>query len=419
MEEERTRALKIRLMRAISRSPVALRIAEELLARRPSFSEQGRLASRFGADLVRRAYASEGGFVVWSNLFFPSEILLGMGLVPFYPEMASAFATVLDITPWSLPLAGQHGCPTDLCTVHRNLLGLDHGDLLPPVDALISTSSLCDMAGQALANIAYERDKPFIMVDVPEGTSETDVDYLEAQLRRVTEQLCQLAGVEMSAERLREAIELSNQASDYMEEINELRKARPAPLRGSNMLNELAMITSGFGSEHAVRYYRTFRDYTRQLVAGGETEQPDQRLRLYWMHLKCYCGNDLFHLLEDELGVALVFEEYNTLWWERLDPERPFRSLARKVLQHFNLGPIERRAEQAIRRVQEYDADGVVHFGHWGCRQSTGALPVLRDRLRDEGIPFLQIDGDIIDGANLQWGQMKTRVEGFVEMLEG
>jgi benzoyl-CoA reductase/2-hydroxyglutaryl-CoA dehydratase subunit BcrC/BadD/HgdB len=43
---------------------------------------------------------------------------------------------------------------------------------------------------------------------------------------------------------------------------------------------------------------------------------------------------------------------------------------------------------------------------------------VLRDALREEGIPLLQMDGDCIDETNLQMGPLRTRVQGFLEMLE-
>jgi benzoyl-CoA reductase/2-hydroxyglutaryl-CoA dehydratase subunit BcrC/BadD/HgdB len=68
--------------------------------------------------------------------------------------------------------------------------------------------------------------------------------------------------------------------------------------------------------------------------------------------------------------------------------------------------------------VREFEVQGVVQFHHWGCRQSTGALRVLRDALRQEGIPLLQMDGDCIDETNLQMGPLRTRVQGFLEMLD-
>lgn len=67
--------------------------------------------------------------------------------------------------------------------------------------------------------------------------------------------------------------------------------------------------------------------------------------------------------------------------------------------------------------VARYECDGVVHFSHWGCRQASGTLRVIRDRLRREGISMLELDGDCIDPTNLQAGPLRTRIEAFIETL--
>jgi benzoyl-CoA reductase/2-hydroxyglutaryl-CoA dehydratase subunit BcrC/BadD/HgdB len=167
-----------------------------------------------------------------------------------------------------------------------------------------------------------------------------------------------------------------------------------------------------------VEFYRALRDYTQDLVSRQASEQDNQRYRLYWMHLKPYFPSDLMAWLEDELGVVIVFEEASNVWWEPLDEQRPLRAVAERMLSVYYNGPIERRLETTLRCVREFDAQAVVQFHHWGCRQSTGALRVMRDALRKEGIPFLQLDGDCIDETNLQMGPLRTRVEGFLEMLD-
>ena len=87
------------------------------------------------------------------------------------------------------------------------------------------------------------------------------------------------------------------------------------------------------------------------------------------------------------------------------------------MLANFQNGAVERRLDRTLGHIARYDCAGAIHFSHWGCRQSSGALRPLRDRLRREGIPLLVLDGDCIDPVNLQLGPLRTRVEAFVEML--
>lgn len=112
-----------------------------------------------------------------------------------------------------------------------------------------------------------------------------------------------------------------------------------------------------------------------------------------------------------------MFEEHNTIWWEPLDEARPLRALAARILSHPGNGSIERRLAMLLDGVARYACDGVVQFNHWGCRQSSGAVRVIHDRLRREGIPFLALDGDSLDPSNLQTGPLRTRIEAFVETL--
>jgi benzoyl-CoA reductase/2-hydroxyglutaryl-CoA dehydratase subunit BcrC/BadD/HgdB len=243
------------------------------------------------------------------------------------------------------------------------------------------------------------------------------LSYLTHQLVELVGALTSALGVVYEPERIREALCLSNQARALALHVAALRVTDPAPLRGSSMLSQLGMLTTMFGHPTAVAYYRALRDYTRERVERSEPEQAHQKLRVYWMHLKPYFSDELLPHLEDDLGAVIAFEEASTVWWDELDLEQPLRALAGKMLAVYFNGPIERRVDLALRNIRRYQCVGAVHFSHWGCRQSMGALRNVRLGLRREGIPLLELDGDCVDPENLQLGPLRTRVDAFVEML--
>ncbi len=355
--------------------------------------------------------------MVWSNVFVPCELIWGLGLIPFYPEIAAAIGAGLGLSSLGVERAAMQGYPLDLCTFHRNAAGLRAAGLYPRADVHVTTSNLCDVSGQVLANFAHADGRPFFFLDVPQNQDEAAVEYLTAQLQELADGLMAVAGISFEPERMRRAIRLSNQARALALEVAALRETHPAPLRGSAMLSQLGILTSMFGHPAGVAYYRALRDYTLERVRRGEPEQANQRVRLYWMHLRPYFPTEFIPHLEDDLDAVIAFEEASTVWWEELDEEQPLRSLARKVLAMYLNGPVERRLDLTLRNVARFGCDGVVHFSHWGCRQSTGALRVIRQRLRREGLPFLALDGDCVDPTNLQLGPLRTRVEAFLEML--
>ena len=76
-------------------------------------------------------------------------------------------------------------------------------------------------------------------------------------------------------------------------------------------------------------------------------------------------------------------------------------------------------AGSKLKALQGYKIDGVIHFSHWGCRQSCGGEYVIRDLMRKRGVPMLILNGDGADSRNYSGEQTKLRLDAFLEMLEG
>jgi benzoyl-CoA reductase/2-hydroxyglutaryl-CoA dehydratase subunit BcrC/BadD/HgdB len=411
------RQLTAAILKRVLRSPLGLNLLKGFWGFN-SLKEHIRIGGEFALNLAQRTYINPDAPIVWFNALFPPELVWALGVIPFYPEIVSSMGANVGLGPSSLARASDEHYPMDICTFHRNAAGLELQGVFPQGAAYVSTSNVCDIAAQMLAGFAYQTGAEYFLIDVPPSYDEGSIAYVEEQLRQMVEDLSAAVGLNFDEERLRESIHLSNEARQYYQEVRQLRSAVPAPLRGSSQLNQLALIATAFGTPDAVAFYRALRDYTEDLVSRGASEQEHQEYRLYWMHLKPYFPTDLMSWLEDELGVVIAFEEASNVWWEPLDERWPLRAVAERILSVYYNGPIERRLETTLRCVREFDAQGVVQFHHWGCRQSTGALRVMRDVLRREGIPFLQLDGDCIDETNLQMGPLRTRVEGFLEMLD-
>ena len=78
-----------------------------------------------------------------------------------------------------------------------------------------------------------------------------------------------------------------------------------------------------------------------------------------------------------------------------------------------------RRIDNAIAWAKKLNADGVILFCHWGCKQTMGLSTLAKRRLEEAGLPTLVLDGDGCDSRNVADGQMVTRVGAFLEQLEG
>jgi benzoyl-CoA reductase/2-hydroxyglutaryl-CoA dehydratase subunit BcrC/BadD/HgdB len=402
--------------RRLMQSRAPWRLAKAMVPRWFTTKAHDRVAYAFFLGLGEWLYADHTKPILWCNIALPSELVWGLGMVPFSPETAAGLSVGLGLSTLGLDTSEAIGYPVDLCSFNRCAAGLNAADLCPGSDTYVACSNVCDVSGQLLAEFAQDRGRPYHLLDVPQSQDEAALAYLTAQLTDLVERVTSEVGISYDPDRMRQAVRLSNQARVLALEVAELRESDPAPIRGSSMLGQLGMLTTMFGHPGALAYYTALRDYVLERQRGTP-EQPNQRLRLYWMHLRPYYSSDLLAHLEDDLGGVIAFEETSTLWWPALDEEQPLRALAGKILAQYMNGPLERRADLALSHIERYQCIGAIHFSHWGCRQSNGALHVLRTRLRRAGIPLLAIDGDCVDPANLQEGPLRTRIDAFVEML--
>ena len=102
-----------------------------------------------------------------------------------------------------------------------------------------------------------------------------------------------------------------------------------------------------------------------------------------------------------------------------IDPERPYESMARRLVGSIHNGPALRRVDTAIEAAKALNAGGVILFCHWGCKQTMGLSQIAKQRMEAAGLPTLVLDGDGCDARNVADGQMVTRVNAFLEQLEG
>ena len=140
--------------------------------------------------------------------------------------------------------------------------------------------------------------------------------------------------------------------------------------------------------------------------------------RFLWVHLLPFYSKSIKALLDKNEINQLLISDMNVDSLQKIDLDDIYGSIAKKlILNKFN-GPYSRRAENILKYSEKFNADGVINFCHFGCRQSNGGSMILKDLLDKNNIPSISIDGDGVDRRNGQDGQNKTRLEAFFEMIK-
>lgn len=351
---------------------------------------------------------------VLSGFLVPAELLHLYGVAPMFTEVLAAIMAGSGLAPRALEEAESQGYSRDLCAFHRLTLGAGLSGFLPRFQLIVATSHLCDGQSRTLEELAHRTRAPYLLLDVPQENNPAAVDYLAAQLAELEDKLAALTGRRLDPSDWDRVFSVSNETRDLMLQVNRRRRRRPSPFYGQAAftVSFLAMLMMG------TPFLRDcYRDLLSELESQSlEAEEGDHRIA--WLLAYPYFQGNFIGYLENELGVHAVAEELGYVFWPRLDPDQPHRSLALKMLSNPNLGPVSNRVDLVQRLVREYKVDGVLHFSHWGCRQGCGGVRPIADALARLRVPFLELDGDCIDSRNYAPGQTRTRLQGFVELME-
>ena len=377
-----------------------------------------KMRSSLLGKLFRRAYQKDS-VVAWRSSFVPSEILFALDIIPFAPEGVIAMFANSHLTDEILRVAEDHGCSRDTCSFLRGIEGSVINDYMPMPDFLIATSLYCHGSAQVFKSLSKKYNKDFFYIDVPFHYERPyAVDYVAKQLEDMMKKIAEKSNRKFDIDKLKQAIIYSNQASDYFAKVNKLRMNKPSPMLGGEAIDYAIMLAHTFGIPEMVDICKTLYEELKERVDKGIGAVEEEKHRILWRQLRPYYTNTLFDYIERTHKAVIVFEEANCVYWKEMDPEQPFKSLAKKLLSNYGFGQVQRWLDFTNSFVIDYSIDGVIEFAHWGCRYLSASTQIVKDKiLQSKNIPILVIDGDCIDRRDYSDGQVKTRIDAFIEIL--
>ncbi len=368
------------------------------------------------ARLGKRLYSGEDR-VAWCGVSAPFDLLNAMGVTSCFVEFVGAMLASTGTEGPLLEEAEHAGYGTDMCGYHRTVVGATLKGLMPVPDYLIATTCPCSGGLATIENLARLFEKDLFVLQVPQDDSDRNVRYLADQIRDMAEFVAGQTGEPLDRDRLREAIENTNRAREIMVDAYRLAQRVPSPINGRDLRNFGIVVALFLGTEAAVKIARAYRDEFAARVESGTGGVPGERIRLLWIQNRIQFKHPLVKMLEEEYGAAIVADELNDITWDAIDPDDPYPGLARRAISIPLNGSVASRVEHLQQLARDYRIDGAINPCHWGCRQGTGARGLIEEGLKEVGVPVLNLEVDCVDQRNFAEGQLKTRLEAFVEML--
>lgn len=368
------------------------------------------------ASSMVRAYDEDVKTVYVSGYAFPTELLWAFDVTPFdfeiacnnLPAAASGNGSTLMIT------SEKRGYSRDICSFDRLIIACMIQGMLPKGDLYITSSYYCHGKAKANEIVANHEGKESILFDVPNEISMSSIEYVTAQLKEIASRLQSVTGEELDIDKLREAIRWSNKARNSLQRINELMKTKPFPY---NPVKACLLALGG-----ALFWGSPLRDDIHQLIIKELEERihngtalPEKYRVLWYPWVPVQQTNIFVTLKEHSVSVPMV--EAARVWWSELDESDPFDSLARKALENYHVGRAEKRVQALLSLAEEYDVDGTIHFATPACHCENIAFPLVRDAMKERGLPALNLEGDMTDERNYSSELTVSKLSSFIEIL--
>lgn len=367
----------------------------------------------------------EGKLLAAHTVFFPTEILYAMDIVPMHTEMTT-WLTALFLREQAELLAkgAELGLAPEICSPHRGAAGIFGLNAIPHPDVILWSNLICDntaKSGELMMELSHS---PGFFLDNPFQNSPREISYLVGELEDMVLFLEEKSGRKMDWNRLAEMVSRTNQEIELYREICELRKAAPSPM---SILGYLELLSADYmfpGQPEAIQYLTQLRDELKVMVQQGKGAVSPERFRLMTLFIPpMYLMSHLGRLFE-ERGAVSVVEPLFTRWSEgTLDPSRPLESVAKKSFlipeRRSMYGPLgEQALQDIIDGAEQYKIDGAIYWAFMGCRHTCATIKIIKETLSEIDVPMLTVDCDIVDPTINSEEEIRDKLSQFFEMLE-
>ena len=367
--------------------------------------------------LVEQAKA-DGGLAIGYTCYHIPEPLLNVGNC-FSVRLRAPRTGSLDIATYYM---SNYTCEYARALVERGIEGgYQFLDALAGVDA-------CSMMNRAMEHfeILKVNTNPNFFVthcDIPYKIESYTLESYVKQMRlRVMDRLTKNYGVDTSDAAIRKAVEEHNEVCRIITEIGQMRKAENPVITGYEF-HVLNLVT--YTCPKAL-----ILPYLRETLEELKTRQPDPKpaFRAKVAIVGSEIDDPSLTKLIESCGALVVSDRYcfgSTPGREVIelnDEEDALTQICLHVMQHSECAryiaddKVQQRRDTADRLAREYNADGIIYeqmkyCDYWGFERAL----VSHIMSEEYGWPVLSIDRLYQNGVS---GQLRTRVQAFVESLE-
>jgi benzoyl-CoA reductase/2-hydroxyglutaryl-CoA dehydratase subunit BcrC/BadD/HgdB len=346
--------------------------------------------------------------------FVPEELIVASGAIPVClvsggsPQPAEA---ALSIVP-------QIICPFARAQLGERLLNTNPYYTL--IDMLVAPVS-CQHLKKVTEVMEYSGDLEIFKLGIPhQSTSDFEQDYYTDRLKKLKNILQDFTGNEITDERLGQAVALYNRMRGLLRKISLMRRDFLPPL------DALGFIKLNHASFLADPVFMV--DWLDSVSRELKNKQQDRKTgvpRILLIGPNIGIGDyDVLELVKaagGEIVIEEVCEGVRSYWKDIENSSDLFQSLTRGYLIDrlpcaFLRDSARKRLDFTLELIHDYNVSGVIWYELLCCETYDAESYYFSSRLAERNIPMLILESNY---TNAETGQLKTRIEAFIEILKG
>lgn len=314
--------------------------------------------------------------------------------------------------------------PRNICPLIKSFMGFKLGKVCPYFEScdMVVGETTCD--GKKKAFEILNDYVPVHVMETPQMKREKDKELWRSEVRDFLSEVENFTGNKITAESLRQAIRDVNGKRRALLRLSELRKNNPSPISGKDCLL-IEQISMYDDVPRFTAQLNALCDELETRVKEGKGVGKPGAPRIIVSGTPMALPNwKVPHVIETS-GAVIVAEEMCTglRYFENLVPEEAGsveEMTANIAARYLDINcacftPNKPRLDKLVQLAEEYKADGIIHCSLAFCDPYLVEVNRVEKVLHEHNIPLLKLETDY---GQEDSGQIKTRVEAFLEMIE-
>lgn len=315
--------------------------------------------------------------------------------------------------------------PRNICPMVKSAFGFKVSRMCPFFQALdfVYGETTCDAKKKTWELL--EQHVPTHVMEIPQMKRERDKKLWIEEVKNFMQEIEKMIDRNITEAELKNAIDILNAKRKSLQRLNNLRHHNPSPISGRDML----LIQQIAFYDIPERFTKKVNQLCNELevrIQNNNVVAPKETTRIMISGTPMALPNWKLHNIIESSGAIIVNEEscIGTRYYKdtiATDGQSMDGMLEKLTERYMKIDcsvftPNDDRIDQVIKEYRDSGAQGIIDYCLQFCHTYNIEAVKLREACERQAIPFMAIESDY---SPEDIGQLQTRVEAFIEQIQG